>query len=68
MTVELSNKGSIYGISSNSRLAAYYRQPNKSQDYKGLYFAGGSAHPGGGMPLVALSGMIASDLIEKHEN
>jgi len=63
----LSNRGSIYGISSNSRMAAYNRQPNRSGDLKGLYFAGGSAHPGGGMPLVALSGMIASDLVEKYE-
>lgn len=62
-----SNRGSIYGISSNSRMAAYYRQPNRSDLYNGLYFSGGSAHPGGGMPLVALSGMIASELAEKHE-
>jgi phytoene desaturase len=63
----LSNKGSIYGISSNSKLAAFHRQPNKSEEYDGLYFAGGSAHPGGGMPLVALSGMIASDLAQRYE-
>ncbi len=62
----LSNKGSIYGISSNSKFAAFFRQPNRSVDYKGLYFAGGSAHPGGGMPLVALSGMIASELIARN--
>lgn len=62
----LSNKGSIYGISSNSKMAAFYRQPNRSDIYKGLYFCGGSAHPGGGMPLVMLSGIITADLVEKH--
>ncbi len=28
-----------------------------------LYYAGGSAHPGGGVPLAALSGKIASELV-----
>jgi phytoene desaturase len=59
--------GSLYGISSNSRFAAFRRQPNRSRSYKNLYFCGGSAHPGGGMPLVVLSGKIASELIvEDH--
>ena len=30
---------------------------------RGLYFAGGSVHPGGGIPLVVLSGKIAALLI-----
>lgn len=58
-----SYRGSIYGISSNNRNAAFLRQPNKSRSYKNLYFCGGSAHPGGGIPLVILSGKITSDLI-----
>ena len=37
-----SYKGSIYGISSNNRKAAFLRQPNRSKEYKGLYFCGGS--------------------------
>ncbi|MBS4033229.1 MAG: phytoene desaturase [Ignavibacterium sp.] len=60
-----SYRGSIYGISSNNRNAAFLRQPNKSRSYKNLYFCGGSAHPGGGIPLVILSGKIVSDLIKK---
>lgn len=60
-------KGSIYGISSNNRKAAFLRQPNKSRHYKGLYFAGGSAHPGGGIPLVILSGKLASELVAKQK-
>lgn len=57
-----SNRGSIYGISSNSRFTAFKRPPNRSRDLKGLYFAGGSTHPGGGIPLVLLSGKMAAEL------
>ena len=55
-----SYKGSIYGISSNNRKAAFLRQPNRSKHFKGLYFCGGSAHPGGGIPLAILSGKLAA--------
>ncbi len=60
-----SYRGSLYGTSSISRTAAFARHPNQSRDYKGLYFCGGSVHPGGGMPLVVLSGKICADMIEK---
>jgi diapolycopene oxygenase len=30
---------------------------------KGLYFVGGSTHPGGGVPMVTLSGQLTADLI-----
>lgn len=58
--------GSIYGISSNDKFAAFMRQSNKSKTVKNLYFCGGSAHPGGGIPLVILSGKIVSDIIESE--
>ena len=54
--------GNLYGIASNSIAAAFGRHPNRSTRYPYLYFCGGSAHPGGGMPLVTLSGTIAADL------
>jgi len=60
-----SRHGSIYGISSNSKWAAFQRQRNRSEHYRGLYFCGGSAHPGGGMPLVMLSGKMAADLVRE---
>jgi phytoene dehydrogenase-like protein len=63
----MSHRGSIYGISSNSRTAAFMRQRNRSKRYRGLYFCGGSAHPGGGIPLVLLSGKIAADLVKRFE-
>ncbi len=63
-----SHRGSLYGISSNSRAAAFLRHPNRSKRYRGLYFCGGSCHPGGGMPLVVSGGKIVSDLILQHES
>ena len=62
-----SNRGSIYGISSNARSTAFKRPPNRCRHVKGLYFAGGSSHPGGGIPLVLLSGKIASKLVMDAE-
>lgn len=62
------NRGSIYGISSNSRNSAFLRPPNRDRRIKGLYFAGGSTHPGGGVPLAVQSGKIAAELIIENEN
>ena len=58
-----SHRGSLYGTSSNSKFAAFLRHANFSSDYKGLYFCGGSVHPGGGIPLCLLSAKIMTDLI-----
>jgi len=58
-----SYKGALYGSSSNDRMAAFLRQPNFSSGHKGLYFCGGSVHPGGGIPLCLLSGKITTDII-----
>ncbi len=55
--------GSLYGTSSNSQMAAFLRHPNFSSDLKRLYFAGGSVHPGGGIPLCLQSAKIVSDLV-----
>jgi phytoene desaturase len=57
------NRGSIYGLSANSRFAPLVRPPNRARDIRRLYFVGGSTHPGGGLPLVALSGQIVVDLV-----
>ncbi|MEO6721168.1 MAG: 1-hydroxycarotenoid 3,4-desaturase CrtD [Ferruginibacter sp.] len=55
--------GSLYGSSSNSKAAAFFRHPNFSDTVKGLYFCGGSVHPGGGIPLCLKSAKIVSELI-----
>jgi phytoene desaturase len=57
--------GSLYGSSSNSKMAAFFRSPNFSNYVKNLYFCGGSVHPGGGIPLCFKSAKIATDLIIK---
>jgi len=54
--------GSIYGTSSNGARAAFLRPANASA-LPGLFLVGGSAHPGGGLPLVGLSAEIVAGLI-----
>ena len=54
--------GSIYGVGGTSRRQAFLRPPNRDPKIAGLFFAGGATHPGGGLPLVALSGKIACEL------
>jgi phytoene desaturase len=60
------NAGSIYGVSSNGMRNAFRRPPNKDPNIAGLFFAGGSTHPGGGLPLVTLSGKIAARYAMEH--
>jgi phytoene desaturase len=57
-------QGSLYGTSSNSKLAAFLRHPNFNATISNLYFCGGSVHPGGGIPLCFKSAQIVSDLIK----
>ncbi|HPH25150.1 MAG TPA: phytoene desaturase, partial [Chitinophagaceae bacterium] len=57
--------GSLYGTSSNSKMAAFLRHPNFSKSIKGLYFVGGSVHPGGGIPLCLQSAKIMSEFVSK---
>ncbi|MEZ5115559.1 MAG: phytoene desaturase family protein [Candidatus Nanopelagicales bacterium] len=54
--------GSIYGTSSNGPRAAFLRPANASP-VPGLFLVGGSAHPGGGLPLVGMSAEIVANLI-----
>lgn len=56
--------GSLYGTSSNSNMAAFMRHPNNSKTTDGLYFVGGSVHPGGGIPLCLSGAAIVSNLIK----
>ena len=54
--------GAIYGTSSNGAAAAFLRPANRSP-VPGLFLVGGSSHPGGGLPLVALSAQIVAGLV-----
>jgi phytoene desaturase len=60
--------GALYGTSSNTRFAAFLRQPNFSKSIKGLYCCGGSVHPGGGIPLCLKSAAITSNLVAADYN
>ncbi len=58
-----SDKGSLYGSSSNDRMSAFFRQSNFSSEHKNLYFCGGSVHPGGGIPLCMMGASILNKII-----
>ncbi|MGQ9887704.1 MAG: phytoene desaturase family protein [Aggregatilineales bacterium] len=55
-------RGALYGATSNRRMAAFRRPHNRAPDVAGLYFAGGTTHPGGGVPMVVLSGRVAATM------
>ena len=54
--------GAIYGTSSNGARAAFLRPANRSP-VPGLFLVGGSAHPGGGLPLVGMSADLVAEMI-----
>jgi len=57
--------GAIYGLASHGRFLGAFKPGNRSQDLRGLYLAGGAAHPGPGMPMVMMSGWIAADALDQ---
>jgi len=61
-----SHMGSLYGAAFNTKTSSFTRHGNKSKTHKNLYFAGGSVHPGGGIPLVLKSAKIVDELIEQN--
>jgi len=60
-----SNKGAIYGVLSDKDKNRGFKAPKKSEKYSNLFFVGGSVNPGGGMPMVVLSGQQVRDKILK---
>lgn len=56
-------RGALYGASSNNPLAAFRRPHNRAKNLNGLYFVGGTTHPGGGVPMVTLSGKVVAEMI-----
>lgn len=51
--------GALYGMAMHGTMAAF-RRPSASTRIPGLYLAGGSVHPGAGIPMAALSGRMAA--------
>jgi len=58
-----SNGGAIYGVLSDKNMNKGFKAPKKSSKYSNLFFVGGSVNPGGGMPMVTLSGQQVRDKI-----
>ncbi|MFC4738032.1 phytoene desaturase family protein [Bacillus daqingensis] len=59
-------RGALYGLSANSRKNTFLRPYNHAADIPNLYFAGGSTHPGGGSPMVTISGVRTAELLMSH--
>jgi phytoene desaturase len=57
--------GAIYGLASHGAFTGAFKPSNRSKGVKGLYLAGGAAHPGPGMPMVMMSGWIAADALDR---
>lgn len=55
--------GAIYGLASNHPFTAFLRPPLRARDLRQLYFVGGGTHPGGGIPLVLLSGRAVAQRV-----
>jgi len=51
--------GALYGRASHGWTASF-RRPASTTRIGGLYLAGGSTHPGAGVPMAALSGRLAA--------
>jgi phytoene desaturase len=60
--------GALYGTASNNPFAAFMRHSNVSKKYKGLFLAGGTVHPGGGIPLCLRSGKLAADAVMAYHS
>ncbi len=58
--------GSLYGSSSNHRMAAFFRHANDNKQYNNLFFCGGTVHPGGGIPLCLKSARLVALLAKEQ--
>lgn len=59
-----STGGALYGRASRGWAASFLRQSSRTR-IPGLYCAGGSTHPGAGVPMAALSGRLAVETLMK---
>lgn len=54
--------GAIYGAATTGVFSSFSRAGSRTE-IEGLYLAGGSVHPGSGVPMAALSGILAADSV-----
>ena len=62
-----SDRGAIYGTVSNKKMNKGFKHPKQSKRYQNLYFVGGTVNPGGGMPMVTLSGQQVADKLSTRD-
>ena len=55
--------GALYGPASQGWQASFYARPDGRTPVPGLFLAGGSVHPGPGVPMAALSGQLAAEQV-----
>ena len=57
--------GALYGMATHGWMSAFARHGATSK-IPGLYLAGGSVHPGPGVPMAAMSGLLAAATLMDH--
>lgn len=57
--------GATFGLAHNLMQSAFFRPANFDRRLKGLFYAGASTQPGGGLPVVIAGSRIVADLITK---
>lgn len=57
------SQGALYGPASQGWRASFHGRPAGRTSLPGLFLAGGSVHPGPGVPMAALSGQLAAEQI-----
>jgi phytoene desaturase len=57
-------RGAIYGHAGHSLSSVWNRPANRSEEVDGLYFVGGSAQPGGGVPFALLSAKRTAEAVK----
>jgi phytoene desaturase len=65
---DLARHGALYGWASHSIGASLFRPPLRARGDRNVYFTGGTTHPGGGIPLVLLSGKMVAELIQREDS
>jgi phytoene desaturase len=63
---DLAHHGALYGWASHSVRTSLLRPPLRAPSRRDLYFVGGTTHPGGGIPLVLLSGRMVAEMIAQE--
>ncbi len=65
-TRDLAHYGALYGWASHSIRTSLFRPSLHPRRAGNVFFVGGTVHPGGGIPLVLLSGRMVAGLIDRE--